>query len=278
VKSVTIVPLDKAFENRLFEFMDQDRTSNFYAIYDLRHLKDRTQIWVAFAHGTIVGYLMEFADRILYMRGTAESAVPLLKNSDLSEPLFNIERHHLSAVKGLYELKEPADKMTRGQITAFLTLKATAKTFTPIIEHSVQKLEKKDAAALADLLSIEGQTALDFFRGFAFGVFKDGRLVSYAASPEMLEDLAIVRGVYTAPEERSKGYSTSVCSALVRRLLQEGRDVMLYVSRDNPAAIKVYRKIGFRETGHTQLGFLAKKRDDKGRCFSKVCCRDNKTA
>lgn len=260
MKTGTIVPLDKTVESQLFEFMNEDRISHFYAIYDLRHLRDKTQVWVAFAGGTIIGYLMEFDKRILYMRGKAECAVSLLKKSDLPEPLFNIEQRHLSAVKRLYKLKEPANKMTKGPITTFLTMKVTSKTFTPIIKRSVQKLEKKDAQALGDLLSTEPQAALDFFRGSAFGVFHRNKLVSYAASPEMLEDLAIVRGVFTAPEERNKGCSTSVCSALVRRLLQEGRDVMLYVSKDNPSAIKVYRKIGFRETRHRQLGFWAKKR------------------
>jgi len=260
LKATAVVPLDKAVESQLFEFMNEDRVSHFYALYDLRHLRDRTQVWVALADRAIIGYLMEFDRRILYMRGEAECAVSLLKKSDLFEALFNIEQRHLSAVKRLYKLKEPADKMTKGPITTFLTMKVTSETFTPIIKRSVQKLEKKDAQALADLLSIESQAALNFFRGFAFGVFHGNKLVSYAASPEMLEDLAIVRGVFTAPEERNKGCSTSVCSALARRLLQEGRDVMLYVSKDNPSAIKVYRKIGFRDIGHRQLGFWAKKR------------------
>lgn len=261
MKTRTIVALDKTVQTQLFEFMNEDRISHFYAIYDLRHLRDKTQVWVAFADRTIIGYLMEFDKRILYMRGKAECAVSLLRKTDLPEPLFNIEQRHLPAVKKLYKLKEPADKMTKGPITTFLTMKVTSKTFTPIIKHNVQKLEKEDAQALGELLSIEPQAALNFFRGFAFGVSRGkNKLVSYAASPEMLEDLAIVRGVFTAPEERNEGCSTSVCSALVRRLLQEGREVMLYVSRDNLSAIKVYRKIGFRETGHRQLGFWAKKR------------------
>jgi len=93
-----------------------------------------------------------------------------------------------------------------------------------------------------------------------FGVFEGGRLISYAASPDMLEDLAIVRGVYTSPERRNKGYSKSVCSVLVERLIREGRDVFLYVSKDNAAAIRVYTEIGFRPTGHVFLGFWAERK------------------
>lgn len=259
MKPITVISLDKTYESSLFEYMNHDRISHFYAIYDIKYWKEKTQIWIAFADRAIVGYLMEFDDRILYMRGIAESAVPLLKRSDLHEALFNIEEHHLPAVKRLYELKAPADKVTRGQFTTFLTMKANRQTFTPVLKHNVQELHDEDSQALANLLGIERPVALGYLCGLAFGVFKDGRLISYAASPEMLEDLAIVRGVFTAPAERNKGYSTSVCSLLVERLLEEGRQVMLYVSKDNSAAIKVYKKIGFRETGHIQLGFSAKR-------------------
>ena len=160
----------------------------------------------------------------------------------------------------LFEPGAPADKMTEGQITAFVTMKATRQSFRPEIHHIVQELKRKSAPELADLLGINPEQATDFFRGFAFGLFKGGKLVSYAASPEILDDLAIVRGVFTAPEERNKGYSKSVCSVLVGKLLDEGRDVILYVSKDNSAAIEVYRKIGFKETGHLFLGFAARRK------------------
>lgn len=64
----------------------------------------------------------------------------------------------------------------------------------------------------------------------------------------------------TAPEKRNKGYATSVCSALVGRLHQQGKNAMLYVSKDNLPAIKVYRKIGFKEAGRLFLSFTAKRK------------------
>jgi len=36
--------------------------------------------------------------------------------------------------------------------------------------------------------------------------------------------------------------------------------VFLYVSRDNPAAIKVYTKTGFKKTGHKYLGFYSEEK------------------
>ncbi len=131
----------------------------------------------------------------------------------------------------------------------------------PSILPRVRELRTDSATEIAGLLSITLEQVLDSLTGVAFGLYEGKRLVSYAASPEILEDLAIVRGVFTSPDKRGKGYSKAVCSALVSRLLGEGKEVMLYVSKDNAAAISVYRSLGFKETGHRFLGFAAKRRN-----------------
>jgi len=261
VKKIKTVALNKRVEKRLQDFMNEDRVSHFYAINDLQHLRDKTLVQVALSDDRVLGYMLEYDKRILHMRGDKNCVTTLLSNSALTEALFNIEAQHLPAVKRVFEPVEPADKMTKGLVTHFVTMKAARHSFRPLIRHRVRELRKESAPALADLLGIEPEQALGFFSGFAFGLFKGKKLVSYAASPEIIEDLAIIRGVFTAPDERNKGYSQSVCSALVKKLLSEGKEVMLYVSRDNPAAIKVYKKIGFKKTRHSFLGFTAKRRD-----------------
>jgi len=263
VKHIITLQLDESIENRLSEFMNQDRISHFYAIYDLERLREKSRAWVALTRNNIAGYMIEFDERISYMRGNKECAFSLLRNSRITLPLFNIEPQHLSAVNKLYKIAEPADRMTKGQITTFTPMKTTSESFKPFRGHSVQELKKEHAQALASLLDADRQTTLDLLKGYAFGIFKGDKLVSFAASPDILEDLAIIRGVYTELSERNKGYSTSVCSALVEKLLKQGKEVFLYVSRDNPAAIKVYKKIGFSETGHIFLGFKAQKRIGK---------------
>jgi predicted GNAT family acetyltransferase len=56
-----------------------------------------------------------------------------------------------------------------------------------------------------------------------------------------------------------------VCSALVAKVLETGRGAILYVSKDNKPAIKLYKKLGFKETGHVFLSFKAEKRVGKVR-------------
>ena len=259
--NIEIAALTKRREKPLLEFMSRDRISHFFSIYDLEHFRDKTSAWLTLSADSIAGYLLEYDRRILCTRGPRECVVPLLVNSTLTEAMLNIEPHHLSEVGKLFEPVEPADKMTMGRITTFVVMKATRDCFKPMLRHDVRELKGESASELAGLLGVKLEQALDLLRGFAFGFFKRGRLVSYAASPEFLEDLAIVRGVFTAPDERDRGFSKSVCSALVKRLLDEGREVMLYVSKDNAAALRVYRSVGFRKTGHRFLGFTARRKD-----------------
>ena len=251
--------MNENLEHRLFEFMNRDKISHFYDIYDLTYLREKTRTWVALSNNKLMGYMVEYDKRILTMRGDEKCITSLLKNTELPVPIFNIEPKHLTAVKRLFEPTEPPDKMTIGKITTFLTMKTSPDTFKPVIRHTVQELKRDNAKALGELFGAEPQRVQDLLRGLTFGIFKGSKLVSAAASPEMLEDLAIIRGVQTAPEERNKGYSTSVCSALVQQLIKQGKDAMLYVSKDNPPALEVYKKIGFKETGHKFLSFIAQR-------------------
>lgn len=259
-KTIKTTLLKENLELAAFEFMNRDRVSHFYDIYDLTRLRDRAQAHVALENNKLLGYMVEFDRRIITIRGNERCVLPLLKHTRLTAPIFNIEPRHLPAVKRLFEPTEPPDKMTIGKITTFLTMKTTAQTATPIIMRNVQQLTKENVQALAELLGADIQRAQDLLKGIGYGIFKRNKLVASAVSPEILEDLAIIRGVQTAPDERGKGYATSVCSALVQELTKQGKDVMLYVSKDNPPALKVYNKIGFKETGHKFLSFIAQRK------------------
>ena len=152
--------------------------------------------------------------------------------------------------------------MTIGKISTFTPMLVTRERFKPVVGDKVREVGKDYVQLVSDLLGTDGQTALELLSGYAFGVFKWDRLVSFAASPNMIDDLAIVRGVFTAAEERNRGYSKSVCSALVDRLLHDGKDVFLYVSKDNAAAMNVYSSLGFKATGHVVLSFWAQRKAD----------------
>jgi hypothetical protein len=76
---------------------------------------------------------------------------------------------------------------------------------------------------------------------------KDGEIISAALTNAENDTLGMIGGVYTVPAWRGLGLSQAVCSGLCQELIETGRQPVLYW--DNPAAGRVYTKLGFRKIG-----------------------------
>ncbi|MHB8894727.1 MAG: GNAT family N-acetyltransferase [Candidatus Geothermincolia bacterium] len=81
--------------------------------------------------------------------------------------------------------------------------------------------------------------------GAAMVVEEEGRIVSKAEATIARPYAALVGGVYTVPEARSRGLSTTCVSALCDCVLGQVGAVGLNVFVDNHAARRVYIKTGF---------------------------------
>ncbi|MDR2019792.1 MAG: GNAT family N-acetyltransferase, partial [Treponema sp.] len=55
-----------------------------------------------------------------------------------------------------------------------------------------------------------------------------------------------IGGVYVLPEYRGRGIATRMAASLSSRLLAQGKNISLFVKKQNPAARAVYKKIGFK--------------------------------
>jgi GNAT superfamily N-acetyltransferase len=263
--SVHVVPLENMDEKKFLEFLEKDRVLHIFTIYDLTQKRDKTKIYVALGNKQISGYLFEYDKRIVHIHGDPETASKLIPFISLDEPMFVIYPSHLRLVKKLFEPVQPADSSTKGKITTFLVMKASAESFKPIVKHKVKRLEKSDLEKVSRNLGDEPIKAIKeaLTGGLAFGAYENDQLSSTAAVPELLEKHGLIRGVYTAPELRNRGLATSACSALVEELFRLGREPVLWVSKANPPARKLYEKIGFKPTGVTVLGFKAERRSPK---------------
>jgi predicted GNAT family acetyltransferase len=73
----------------------------------------------------------------------------------------------------------------------------------------------------------------------------DNEMVSSCSTAKEGEKSAIIIGVVTNPKNRNKGYGTEVLIGLINVLLKEGKYPYLFYN--NPAARRVYRKIGITE-------------------------------
>ena len=74
-----------------------------------------------------------------------------------------------------------------------------------------------------------------------------GRIVSTALTNVEVASMAMIGGVYTPPPLRHRGYATAAVVALCQSLLDGGLQPCLFW--DNPAAGRIYRRLGFEDIG-----------------------------
>jgi hypothetical protein len=223
--SLKVVSLERVYEKQFFDFLERERILHIFTIYDLKFMKEKTRVWVAFQDGEICGYLFEFDKRIVHTHGTVRSVTRLLDFIDLDEPTFVTEPNHLTLVTKFYEPIEPTDQASRGKVTEYLVMKADAKTFIPLVRHPVKRLERQALQQVLEDLGEDWKKRIEdsLSRRLAFGAYHNDRLASVATVTEIIDDLALIRGVYTVPSLRGKGLATSACSALMKSSSVLGR-------------------------------------------------------
>ncbi len=267
-----VVPLDSAIEDSFLKFLRRDVTSNLFGLLDLKFQRDKTKFWIALEDAEILGYMLEYENH-LNLRGDVRCVAELLKKASLIEPDLNIEPSHLPIVKTFYE---PVRRIGPGlsKVATLLTMKVDKKQFRPLIKHHPRELSMEELEAIEKLsVAFNEEMGLGpitrehivkmLNRRLFYGIYEGDELVSFASgtSGTIMEKLSHVAPVYTLPKFRGRGYATSICSALVEKLLNQSEAVMIFVLADEIPALKVYEKIGFTKTGHKFLAFWGRRID-----------------
>ena len=90
-----------------------------------------------------------------------------------------------------------------------------------------------------------------------YGIFRDGRLAAMAGERMLPGDgVAEVSGVCTWPEFQGQGMGGQLTRHVMAKLRQRGDRPYLHTYANNPAAIGLYRKLGFREHREMTLTVL----------------------
>lgn len=53
---VKVAPLVEAYDKQFFRFLSEDKILHVFTVFDLRFLRDKTEVWVALENERIVGY------------------------------------------------------------------------------------------------------------------------------------------------------------------------------------------------------------------------------
>lgn len=91
---------------------------------------------------------------------------------------------------------------------------------------------------------------LDEFRSLLnystiYGYFVDDRMVSAATLGAVWKDWFVISSVFTDPTQRNKGYVQRLISSMLSHYSSQEKAI-LFVNKDNPAAVKAYSNLGFQ--------------------------------
>ena len=126
----------------------------------------------------------------------------------------------------------------------------------------IQKPEVSDFLAIAELdrrswgnkeinrYIPDGEHAWRLWVEYAlvFCAYKQGKIVGVAlAFPTILGDF-VVHKIFVKESERSRGYATALLKHLTEAMDEMRVNSFLTVNPENPAAISVYKKIGYTES------------------------------
>lgn len=86
--------------------------------------------------------------------------------------------------------------------------------------------------------------------------FADRVPVAKAGSNALSWSHIQIGGVYTEPAWRNRGIATALVDLLVQEARASGRGACLFVKKDNPPALAVYRRTGFRPCGDLEIVYF----------------------
>jgi RimJ/RimL family protein N-acetyltransferase len=236
-------------KDKLRQFLDQDRPLCAYALGDLEEpywtqaeyigaeTNDELRGLALLYYGFSVPILSYFGDPA----GLAAMRSIILRESEIH---YILEPEAYRAICQWYEpiKPEPMWRMVVPRVR-----------FKPRGVKKARRLGREYVTALQAVLGGVSDAPLDaalLEHGVFYGVRRDMEIVAVAGTHVVArgEGVAAVGYVYTVPEHRNKGYATACTAAVTRELLDMGlHTVVLNVAQDNVAAIKVYKRLGYRE-------------------------------
>ncbi len=261
-------------KDRLHAFLQRDPIWAAYAIGDLEPAHFDWCVW----HGAedAAGRLSGLA--LLYYRldlpvlltvGEAAAVAAIVQQMALPAQVYvSAREEHLPLLLARYDF-------STDRVRPMLRMAVTAETFRPTIGRSdagLRRLDAADVPAIEALIGLGGPFTPDAFtprqvdEGVFYGIeVNDAGLAVLPrtaspqsdASPQSLLavagthlvapnwGVAAVGNVYVHPAWRGRGFGAIVSSAVTAELLQRGLLVVLNVDQGNPAAINLYRQLGF---------------------------------
>jgi len=242
-----IVSLEPVFEPIFWEHVNQDLPYYYFFAFDWKYNKNETKILLALEGDSIDGMMLVYRQNIVQLRGSQEAAKALLERLDLEKVEMQALEQHKPYILERYE------PIVAHEMMLMLLHRGEERLR---IKHPIVRLDASEAEQIAIIMrkadpefwgTTTSQNIIDGMNRGAnwLGSKVDSELVSIG-NTRLTEWGGVIGVVATHEAHRNKGYATSVVSELVRRILEKQPIAMIYVLSDDPPAIRVYEKVGFK--------------------------------
>ena len=254
-------------KRELYAFLQRDPIWAAYAIGDLEPVHFSWCTWhvAEDAAGRLAGLALLYCrlnPPVLLTVGEPAAVAAILEQMALPERVYiSAREEHLPLLLSRYDF-------TADRVRPMLRMAVTAQSFKPASRlvgpgPALRRLDSADVPAIEALIALGGPFAPDAFTASQVdeGVFEGLSVLGRTDSPgsDALTLLAVagthlvapawgvaaVGNVYVHSAQRGQGYGALVSSAVTADLLQSGLLVVLNVDQGNPAAINLYRQLGF---------------------------------
>lgn len=232
--------------------LDSNPADFFFISYDLLTMPDKCH-----AVGKIErdsNFIFKFLENYIFH---GSDCFNYLKDISQESGTVNIlfDKENLSNVKKNFQGFSCSDQSGEGPFNHFLNMSCSKSQFKRDLNIKTEGVRALTLEDWTDNAPIYVKNFLEQFSS-CFGLIKEGKLVSCAPSPNVYlgnEALkcAIIRSVWTDSNYRGNGLATSSMNALCLELFDELKVEKIYlrVEERNPAAIRIYKKLGFQIVG-----------------------------
>jgi predicted GNAT family acetyltransferase len=243
-----VVALNDRWEPVFWERVNQDPLDFHFFIYDWKFKRAQTQIFLALdKEDSVAGLMVVYNGCIVQLRGSREAVRLLLERLDVSGVAVQASLD----CEDLVEARFPVFEQKANVILLSLNkgeekLKVTAEPETLSIEAvgEVAALMREAYPEFWSVISAEG-IAETFAEAIWLGIRREGKLVAFGKAVPT-PPISHVAWIATLEDYRKKGFATSILSALLRELLASSSTAFIYVLSDNPVAMRLYSKVGFK--------------------------------
>jgi predicted GNAT family acetyltransferase len=243
---VEIVSVADGYEQMFRSHVNRDPIDYYFFILDWTQRREQTKIFLAVEGKEVLGSLLVFADYNVQLRGSREAVQKLLEYANLEKVELQAPPDCEDIVCQKYKPRIKQDmvlmRLNRGEEHVCLTE-------TPAV-LSVEDAE--EVAALMRRCDPEwwGETNAEQLKQrwqnvFWLGIRKEGKLVS-VGNVRFVDFASNIGVVATDEKYRSRGYATSIVSALVQEILKRSPIALIHVIADNAPAVQAYSKVGFK--------------------------------